>query len=252
MENYIVDIGNSRIKILDANSNHFFSITNDDLDNLPISVTKDSSFYISSVNQKTSKALVNYLTKLGVKNISFLDNETMSSYCEKTHIKIDNIKILGADLFADIVGSKSDNSKNEIVVDLGTATKILAVNNKVFLGGVIFPGVTSCSKILTNNTELKDLTDLDFPSSLLSLETLPAVNAGSIYGTALMIKNYIEKIIETYALLDCEITFTGGSAKLILESYNKLNIKTNYVLDEIRTLRGIKKVKDVLNELKKG
>ena len=58
------------------------------------------------------------------------------------NIRIDNPKELGADLLAAAVGAMVKYPLPAIVVDLGTATKILVVDeNKCFLGGSIMAGV---------------------------------------------------------------------------------------------------------------
>ena len=56
-------------------------------------------------------------------------------------IKVQNYRQLGSDRISNAVGSL--HYKNCIVVDFGTATTFDILNNYMYVGGVISPGVTS-------------------------------------------------------------------------------------------------------------
>jgi pantothenate kinase type III len=60
--------------------------------------------------------------------------------------------------------SKNSDGRNVVVVDAGTAVTIDVVNEKTFIGGLIFPGADTCLKALSDKTDaLPDLTALPSP-----------------------------------------------------------------------------------------
>lgn len=239
MREFVIDIGNTLIKILEVGKKEVFSFSKNNDKELKafINNLNEGMFYVSSVNYE----LNDLFTKMIKDKFSYeiLNKTIMKEISQKQGYIINNLDVLGPDLFADIVGSDSFGS-NEIVVDLGTATKILVITaKKEFIGGVIFPGVLTCNKSLFDSTSLLDNHDLELPQELVSIKTKDAINAGSIYGSAFMIKEYIDQIVKKYTLADCRVVFTGGFSEMILKAYQSVGYNNDYVLDKVRTLRGI-------------
>lgn len=239
MSEFVIDIGNTLIKILEVGKEEVFSFSKKDEKELKafIDDLNDGRFYLSSVNYELNDLFIKMIK--GKFSYEVLNKAIMKEVSQKQGYIINNLDVLGPDLFADIVGSYSFVS-NEIVVDLGTATKILVITaKKEFIGGVIFPGVLTCNKSLFDSTSLLDNHDLELPHDLVSIKTKDAINAGSIYGSAFMIKEYIDQIKRKYGLTNCCVVFTGGFSELILKAYQNVKHNNDYVLDKMRTLRGI-------------
>lgn len=242
----LLDIGNSMVDcfLFIDGKGYFYNFPSrgehiyDDLlkytNSIMENVLADVDIYISSVNRFALNAITG---KLGNNKISILQKEDMKSYVERKSYTISNIDILSGDLFADIVGD--DSIANTIIIDLGTATKVLASDNSsTFLGGMIYPGIYSCSKILANKTDLLQDQNISLPDSLVSTDTEEAINAGAIYGTALMVKGFALEIAKDYDLQNPKIVVTGGGGAIIAEAFKKIGY-TNFVYDRFRIIRGI-------------
>lgn len=201
------------------------------------SLDKDLKVFISSVNSKSLESILKILRNHGVLKIKVLDEKIMIHYAAKHGFEITNTSVLAGDLFADIVGGESDGA--EIIVDLGTATKVLAVDaDKRFLGGMIFPGIYHCSKILADKTDLLKDEPVALPKNIVSLVTSEAINSGAIYGTALMVKGFIEQLEQRYNFRGVTPIVTGGGGGIVVQAFERLGF-SNYRYDRLRLLRGL-------------
>ncbi|MCL4498173.1 MAG: type III pantothenate kinase [Deltaproteobacteria bacterium] len=169
----------------------------------------------------------------------------------KLNIRIcaENPERLGSDRIADISYAHFTSQKFQIVVDLGTALTIDAVNEKGdFLGGIIFPGLPSLAACLHRSTEKLPLINITKntgkPQSPVGINTEMSIMSGVYYGTIFLIEGFIENICDYY---NCDINnlnviFTGGYSGLI---FDDTCIKAKKILDEYWTLKGIKYLYDL-------
>lgn len=214
-----IDIGNTSVDIseIEDDKKRTFKLLNNDKFFMKkfkkIGFTSDSIFYISSVNFSKQYEIVNFL-KLTNYNYHLLDTTMMKKYLKSSSIKIDNIDILGQDLFLDLIASKP----NSIIVDLGTLSKILYLDkDNYFVGGTILPGIYSSMRMMSEKTDLindvvlNDKRDLN----LLSKDTNDAISSGILHGTVFSILKFVEKIRNKYSK-DAEVILTGGCSYLIL------------------------------------
>lgn len=169
----------------------------------------------------------------------------------KLNIRIcaENPERLGSDRIANISYAHFVSQKFQIVVDLGTALTIDAVNeNGDFLGGIIFPGLSSLAACLPLSTEklpLINITEnIGKPQRLLGTNTEMSIMSGVYYGTLFLIKGFIENICGYYnaGINNLNVIFTGGQSCLFFEN---INIKGKKILDEFFTLKGIKYLYDL-------
>lgn len=175
--------------------------------------------YISSVNKKSEAFILKALKKYK-SNIHILDREIMKEYGKKNKYTISNIDILGSDLFCDLVACKEN--KDYIIIDLGTVSKVLAIDSKKkFLGGMIVPGITSFSSTITSSTDLNLIGEIKDNLPLLNFETDECVSSGSVNGLALMLIGVVEKIKEYYNLKDAKVMLTGGNSKYLLTAFKR-------------------------------
>ena len=177
--------------------------------------------------------------------IHTLNSNIMKEFALKNNYQIDNIDILGSDLFADIVGS--DYNGNQLIIDCGTATKFLIVDkNRKFYGGAISPGITMCSNMLDSNTDLLQSYNIVVPSNPYSLKTDEAVNAGAIYGTAFMAKSYIEFINKEFP--NVKVTLTGGASAFLVQTMEKIGYN-NFAHDPDHIIKGICRAFNIFREV---
>ena len=149
-------------------------------------------------------------------------------------IKVQNYRQLGSDRISNAVGSL--HYKNCIVVDFGTATTFDILNNYMYVGGVISPGVTSSISNLSKSTALLPLVSLKKNFNSFGKNTQEALNAGFIWGYEGLINNVIKRI-KKKTKVKYKIILTGGYAKLF-----KSFIKENTIIDQNITIKGIAKI----------
>ena len=85
-----------------------------------------NNVYISSVVPVVSKTLEEYFYKKYKVSVNFVSPRDESG----VEIKIDNRDELGADLLCDLAGAKELFGYPILIVDLGTATKFLLIDDK--------------------------------------------------------------------------------------------------------------------------
>lgn len=150
-------------------------------------------------------------------------------------LKIENPKSLGADLLCDMVGAVSKYKSPCIIVDLGTATKFLIVNEaKEFIGASIAPGIKGALRSLVSSAALLSETPLVMPSSVIGLNTTTCIQSGVVYGYASLIDGMITKIKNELNLIDLNVILTGGLAKVISKA-----LTTSYNYDPNILLEGL-------------
>lgn len=127
-------------------------------------------------------------------------------------IRIDNPSELGTDLVCDIVGGVNLYKAPMIIVDVGTATKILVIDKAgSFIGCVIAPGILTSAATLIQKTSLLPQTDLVYPKSIIGKNTSDSLKAGMVVGHAEMIKGMCARIEEKIGY-SCKRILTGGNA----------------------------------------
>lgn len=122
-----------------------------------------SGVVISSVVPEITESVTGAIKKLTGKNALILSPGVKTGL----NILIDNPAQLGADLAAGAVGAVANYPLPAFIIDLGTATKICAVDkNKGFRGCMIAPGVQISLKALTDTSSLLPTISLEPPKRL--------------------------------------------------------------------------------------
>lgn len=100
------------------------------------------------------------------------------------NIKYKNPSEVGADLIAGAIGAvDAFGGKNIVIVDLGTATTLVAVSKKNdFLGGVIMPGMRLAMESLRSNTAKLMEVDIEAPDTYLGQSTRECIQRGLYFG----------------------------------------------------------------------
>lgn len=151
------------------------------------------------------------------------------------NIRIDNPKELGADMLAASVGAMVKYPLPAIVVDLGTATKMMVVDqNKSFLGGCIMAGVAISLTALSSSTALLPHISLDSEvRQPIGTNTIDCIKAGTILGAASMLDGMLQRYREVIGE-DATVIACGGLAPAVVP-----HCRTKVILDDSLVLDGL-------------
>ncbi|MCB9498191.1 MAG: type III pantothenate kinase [Erysipelotrichaceae bacterium] len=148
--------------------------------------------------------------------------------------KVDNPLEVGNDLIADLVGTKEIYGFPSIIVDLGTASKILLLDkNGAFSSALIMPGISISAESLTKRAALLPSVSLEEPKTIISKNTIEAMNAGIVFGHADMILGMIKRM-EKEIGYPTKHLLTGGGAV-----YVKNILKDDFIYDQNINLFGL-------------
>ena len=136
----------------------------------------------------------------------------------KTGLSIltENPRELGADRVVNALAAFSRYGGPCVVIDFGTATTYDVVSDRgEFLGGAIGPGVGTKNVSLTRETARLPLVELHAPRSAIGKNTIEAIQAALVYGTAAEADGIIERMRKELGG-DATVVATGGLAPLII------------------------------------
>ncbi|MFL2878505.1 MAG: type III pantothenate kinase [Candidatus Pelagibacter sp.] len=241
----IGDIGNTETKIFLFNEKlklkkkwtiSTISLTNTYLDSkiklTLIEILKIKKILFSSVVpnafQLIKKFLIKKNKKLKIYELKQIDLKKLIK------LKV-NRKQVGSDRIANAIGV-TNNNKNYIVIDFGTATTFDVIIDKTYLGGVIAPGVKLSLENLSNKASLIPKIKLSKISNVIGTNTSEAVKSGFFWGYLGLIDNII-KLIKKQSRKQFKIVLTGGLSHLF-----KNTIKGKSVIEKDLTITGLKKV----------
>ena len=151
-------------------------------------------------------------------------------------LKVDNPNEIGNDLIADLVGAKEKYGYPTLIVDLGTASKILLLDKTgAFSSCLILPGLSLSAKSLTNKLALLPDISLETPKTVLAKNTIEAMTAGIMFGHADMINGLIARY-EKEIGYKCKHILTGGSAVYLHTIVDDFIYDPNLTLDGLNIL----------------
>lgn len=146
-------------------------------------------------------------------------------------IHIDHPLELGADLVSDAVGAIHKYGYPLLIVDLGTATKYLVVDqNGAFDGCIIAPGIKVSYQALVEETA--QLMEIEYvaPKNIVGKNSKDSLNSGAIYGTIAQIRE-LKRMIEASLGYSLKPILTGGNAILIQKELNEFQYDDQLILD---------------------
>jgi type III pantothenate kinase len=186
---------------------------------------------IASVVPKVMHALVNAIVKyLGKK--PYIVGPGI-----KTGIKIatDNPREVGPDLIVDAVAGYELYGGPVMVIDFGTATTYIMVNDKGELfTGIFSPGIRISAKALWQDAAKLPEIEIAKPSSILAKETISSMQAGLFYGQVGQTKYIIKEMKKASGFPDAKVVATGGLGRLIADEVKEID-----AYDPNLTLRGL-------------
>ena len=153
------------------------------------------------------------------------------------NIKIDNPASTGADLVCAAVATLKKYPQPSIIFDLGTATKILALDKfGSFLGGSIMPGIGISLNALSTRTAQLPHIDLDTAQHVIGSNTVDCMKSGIVFGTASMMDGMVRKYRSILGA-DAHVVATGGYASAILPfCETQITYDPDLVMDGLYTI----------------
>ena len=242
-----VDVGNTLIKIHFMNANqdigsvsflcelksedeYYYLIKNQlQIQELKIPAGGDLvySSVVPSVNMNLTLALERLFKPV---NTVYLSNKVKTGL----PIKCDNPSEIGNDLLADMVGLKSKYGNASIVVDLGTATKILLLDKDgYFSSAIIMPGLNISMEALASKGEQLPNVSMIAPKHYVARNTIDAMNVGVVLGHIEAIRGIV-KGLEKEIGYSCQHVLTGGSALYIKDA-----LKDEFIYDQHLLIDGL-------------
>ena len=132
------------------------------------------------------------------------------------NIKIENPSQTGADLVVGSVAALREHKPPLIVVDMGTATTMIVLDETgAFIGGSISPGVKISMDALTGGTALLPGLQLDQPKRAIGKNTIECMRSGIMLGNACMLDGMIQRMEEELGQ-KATVVATGGIAKFVV------------------------------------
>lgn len=150
------------------------------------------------------------------------------------NIKMDNPAQVGADLIVNAVAGYKYYGAPLIMIDMGTATTVSALDeNANYIGGVIVPGVRVSLDSLVNRTSQLPRISLEAPSNCIGTNTIDCMKAGIVFGQASMMDGLICRMMDELGM-DATVVATGGLAASIMPY-----CKQKVIVDNELTLKGL-------------
>lgn len=234
----LVDIGNTAIKFGSLNGDSFSylgrcynnELSKETISNIVKDIDKVEKVIVSSVAPKVRRELECIFIR-DFKKETFIVNNQIDSGIK---IAIDNKDELGVDLLCDLVGAINEYGAKLAIVDFGTATKILFVDeNKTFSSCAIFLGYNDSKKILANSAELlPEVKDFNLKPISECHNTIDVINSSAFYSQLYSVNGIISQY-EKEVGYKLKVILTGGNATYFLKEFNK------EIYDESLLLKGL-------------
>lgn len=202
-------------------------------------ISEFSGAIISSVVPEVTDALKSAVNCVTGKCPLILDSDIGSGLKV-----INNIKgQIGADIAAVAVAAINKYSLPCFVLDLGTATKIILVDETgMFVGCTISPGVGISLYALASRTSMLPTINLETPSTSIGTNTIDCMKSGIVFGTAAMLDGLTERMEKDFGKKVVSTVATGGLSKEVVS-----NCSRDIIYDENLILDGLKHIYDINN-----
>lgn len=143
---------------------------------------------------------------------------------------------VGADIAAVAVAAIEKYPLPCFILDLGTATKIILIDETgMFVGCTISPGVGISLHALAARTSQLPTINLETPSSSIGTNTVDCMKSGIVFGTAAMLDGLTERMEKDFGKDVASIIATGGLSKEIIS-----NCARDIIYDQNLILDGLK------------
>lgn len=223
-----IDLGNTSVKLGVFDQGQL--VLNSYLDHPSIPTIKTYQNWFANIVQKYEIKTIRIasvkpqLRHLIVKALAQLTN-IQPVFLSISHAKTFKIRIqkpeeLGVDLLMDAIATDHDYQKDAIIIDVGTATKVMAIRDHGFEGVSIAPGILTSFKALNQSASLIKTMHMVKPTEVFGKTTINALASGIIFGHIHMIEGLIQQGLKSLGLKQIPIIITGGYANWLLPHFN--------------------------------
>ena len=155
------------------------------------------------------------------------------------NIKIENPSVLGADSVASAVAAAAKYPLPCIVISMGTATVISAIDKAgAYIGCSVAPGVVISMEALAEKTAQLPHIALDTPGELIGVNTVESMKSGSIFGAACMLDGMVRRMRKELGGFATVIA-SGGIAPFVTA-----HCEEEILFDDTLVLEGLKIIYD--------
>lgn len=153
------------------------------------------------------------------------------------NIQTDNPATLGTDQVVNGVAAAAEYPCPLIVVDLDTATTLLAVNEKrAFVGSIIAPGAAVSAEALAAACDQLPRISMEAPGEVIGKNTIDCMKSGVIFGTAAMLDGLVNRM-EQQMGKSCTVIATGTLAETIVPHCTR-----EMQIDQELLLKGLRRI----------
>ena len=147
------------------------------------------------------------------------------------NVRIDDPSTMAGDL---VVGAIACYGAPLIVIDMGTATTMVLIDNEgSYRGGAIIPGIKLSYGALSSGTSLLPDIAILPPKKVIATNTVDSMRSGAVYGTAAMLDGMIDRM-EKEIGYPCTVVATGGLARSVVK-----NCSRDIIYDADLLLKGL-------------
>lgn len=246
--NLVIDVGNTTIVVaifdkqklvkqfvknndFPRSEDEYFAYLKEFFKQINFDVNQIDKILYSSVCPEINLAIKEAIARLTPVTIETMDNfkdDQIFSTIPSPHE-------IGDDLIADIYAGIKKYGCPLLIVDLGTASKVLFVNKDTrFVGCNILPGLMLSTQSLSKNASLLPNIELKAPKTVLTTNTIDAMNTGLVYGHVDMVEGMIARYKKETGIEDLKVVITGGISRLLKPLMNK-----DYIYNMDLTIEGL-------------
>jgi type III pantothenate kinase len=132
------------------------------------------------------------------------------------NIRTDDPAEVGGDLITAAVAAIREYGAPLLIIDMGTATTITAIDAKgTYLGGCICPGVKISMEALSSRTAQLPGISLDQPKCAIGRNTIDCMRSGIMLGAAAMLDGLLDRM-EAELGGKATVVATGGISKFVV------------------------------------
>lgn len=142
---------------------------------------------------------------------------------------------IGSDLVAASVEALTNFKQPTIIVDMGTATKIIVVDNNTIIGVAIMLGVKNTRDAIVKSIPHLPTVELKLPSNIIGQNTIESIQSGIMFSTIATINGYT-KFIEQYFNKKTTKLITGGISRLFIDELDEYTYCKTLVNDGLYTI----------------
>lgn len=153
------------------------------------------------------------------------------------NILTDNPAEVGADLVAVSVAAKNKYALPAIIVDLGTATKVIALDKSgAFLGCSIAPGIEISLNALSSGASQLINIGIRFPDHAIGTNTADSMTSGLIYGSIDMLDGMCDRFAAEIKDPVQTIVATGGLNSIAAGCRNEMVMDQDLILEGLKLI----------------